>query len=96
MARDVIKALSPRDLAALYIGTFQMLQDLNAVTRRLPGGISTRIQLAHLSLMSVKDDLDELAKENSDKLEAVCEYLELSQERAIYERAKKLREKLAA
>ena len=38
MATDAIKALSPRDLAAVYIGTFQMLQDLNAVTRRLPGG----------------------------------------------------------
>jgi hypothetical protein len=95
MARDTIKALSPRDLATLYIGTFQMLQDLSAVTRRLPGGISGRIQLAHLALMSVKDDLDELVKENPDKLEAVCEYLELSQERAIYERAQEFREKLA-
>ena len=84
--QQTLDQLSPRDIAALYAGYLLMLDDLSAASVRgakVPGGLSTRIELANLYRMSLDDALRDLHQRNPDKFTAIWEWLALSRHAAV-------------
>ena len=89
----LLDQLSPRDIAALEIGHYHMLrdlQDMQLAGRRLPGGLSGRIELASGYQRILRDGLEALAVRDPDKLLLVTEYLDLSSDVGIHQASARL------
>lgn len=73
----LVIAATARDVAALYLGYWQLLRDLQSQRRRQPrlAGQGSLIDMAALHLSGLTDDLSNLAMSNPEKAELVAAQL---------------------
>jgi hypothetical protein len=85
--------LNPQEIMTSYYGYWYRLQDmqqLQAGGKRIPGGLSGRIELANLHWQMANHAFDDLVHRDPAKARAVQEWLALSSEPTIHSKAIKL------
>lgn len=95
---DLLERLSASNILTLYHGAWSRLRDLQelqATGRRIPGGLSGRIHLAHLNWIAINDALKQLAEHDPDKARAVQEDLAISSIDVMRDKAKAMQRILA-
>jgi hypothetical protein len=88
---------SPLDIVTRYYGYWYRLkdlQDLQFSDRRVPGGISSHIEMAQLYWLAANQALDDLVEPDPDTVQAVQEVLAVSAEPVFQNKAKELAKRL--
>lgn len=88
---------SAQEIAIGFYGYWYRLQDLQALQlsgKRIPGGLSGRIELANLHWQLANRELDALVASDPAKARAVQDWLEVSENEVIRHKAQELKAQL--